>query len=437
MIRSLRKKFILIASGAILIILTIVLLCINGISYYSSYSEAMSILSFITDNYGRMPDEDPHNDDVDFHVTRELRYETRYFSVILDSEGEFVTTDYEHISSVTENEMSTFYENVLNNKRDKGTLKISDSTYLFRKKNASGDDLIQSFSEIKRPDNNDPEFDADKTYKIIVFMDCTNRMYRVRIMSIFSTVTGIICFIVFVILVSIFSRRAVKPVIETYEKQKQFITNAGHELKTPLAIISANTEVMEAMDGKTEWTQSTLNQVKRLSGLVNDLITLARLEESADRDNIAYDEIDLSAKFKETAGDFHTLAEQQGKKLETHIDENIKIQGNEKSIHELISILMDNAAKYCDENGIIRAELIKQKKQVVLTVSNSYKDGEKIDYSRFFERFYREDSSHNHEKAGYGIGLSMAETIVRLHKGKISADYRNGEISFRVILPEK
>ena len=424
MIRKLRKKFILIASGAILIILVVVMVSINLVTYVSTITEIDSILEFILDNNGQMPTDFRHNENFLFHANEELPYETRYFSMILDSTGTLVMTDYEHIASVSSDNFLPFILYGL--KRDKGRIEDSDGIYFFQKKQISQEDLAESYPDMEL---------TDSVYILIVFMDGTNRIYRFRNMQLFFILSGVFCFIVFFILVSVFSNKAIQPTIEAYEKQKRFITDAGHELKTPLAIISANTEVIEAMDGKSEWTESILNQVKRLSGLVNDLITLARLEEAAERDDVSTEEIAFSAKVKEVAEAFRPVLTQQGKQFSDEIAENINIKGNLKSIHELISILVDNAVKYCDDGGTVSVVLSARKKYAVLAVTNDYKDGENVDYTKFFDRFYREDSSRNSAKSGYGIGLSMAENIVNLHKGKISAGFADGKITFTVLLP--
>lgn len=427
MIRSLRKKFIIIASVCIFLILTVVLVCINAISYYSGYKESMSLLGFIADNNGRMPDENPNSSDVDFFVSRELRFETRYFSVITGTDGSYIGSDAEHIAAVTEEEAAEMCAEVLSGIKKQGRLKSSDSIYLYKVKEFTGKDM-PFMPEVSRD-----MLDKDTEYRLVLFMDCTNRFYRISSMRTFSFLIGIACFVVFVVLVSVFSKRAIKPVAENYEKQKQFITNAGHELKTPLAVISANAEVMEALGGKNEWTQSTRNQVERLTGLVNDLITIARLDEAAERNDIVMTSFDISAVTKAVAEDMRTVAAQQDKTLETDIAADVSVTGNEKMLRELVSILLDNAVKYCDDGGNIKAELGMERNHIRLTVSNTY--AEKTDCTRFFDRFYREDTSHNSEKAGYGIGLSMAETIVKLHKGKITAQQNDGRVCFAVQIP--
>lgn len=436
MIRRLRRNFILIASSAILLILSVILLVVNTISYISNYYESMSILDIISDNCGRIPS-DEQFDGFSFQVSRELPYETRYFTLVYNSDEELMLADYEHISTV-DNISKSYISKIISGKSTKGMYKTRNhhtgGYYFYKKSQIKGEDVISFISQNNFTYADTPQINEDGTYTLIVFMDATNRMYRLHRIHLLSLMAGIGFYLVFVLLVSALSNRAIQPFIETYEKQRQFITNAGHELKTPLAIISANTEVMEAMNGKSEWTQSNMNQVKRLSGLISDLITLARMEEASEMNESVNEEIDLSTQLGEIASSFRPVIEQRGKKLEIDIDDGIRIKGSPKSMHELISILLDNAAKYCDDSGTVRVELRQQRKQASIVISNSYKEGDNVDHSRFFERFYREDSSHNSEKSGYGIGLSMAESIVNLHKGKITADHSNGITYFRVLI---
>ena len=394
MIRRLRRNFILIASSAILLILSVILLVVNTISYISNYYESMSILDIISDNCGRIPS-DEQFDGFSFQVSRELPYETRYFTLVYNSDEELMLADYEHISTV-DNISKSYISKIISGKSTKGMYKTRNhhtgGYYFYKKSQIKGEDVISFISQNNFTYADTPQINEDGTYTLIVFMDATNRMYRLHRIHLLSL------------------------------------------MKTPLAIISANTEVMEAMNGKSEWTQSNMNQVKRLSGLISDLITLARMEEASEMNESVNEEIDLSTQLGEIASSFRPVIEQQGKKLEIDIDDGIRIKGSPKSMHELISILLDNAAKYCDDGGIVHVELRQQRKQASIVISNSYKEGDNVDHSRFFERFYREDSSHNSEKSGYGIGLSMAESIVNLHKGKITADHSNGITYFRVLI---
>ena len=265
----------------------------------------------------------------------------------------------------------------------------------------------------------------------ITIMDCTRNLSMVHFFVKFSFYIGAISILLLILLLSVFARKAVQPMVRNIEAQKQFITNASHELKTPLAVISANTEVIEMMSGKNEWTESTIKQVNRMSELISQLVVLSKLEE---REDIVLTEVNISDEVNKVLTSFRSVAETQGKKLETSVTDGIIVKADEKGIHELINILMDNAVKYCDEEGTVKLTLNQKGKSVVLTVSNDYADGEGEDYSKFFDRFYRADESHNSEKKGYGIGLSMADSLVRMFKGKINVSYKKPQITFTVIL---
>ena len=179
MIRALRRKFIMIASGCILLILSVVLLCINVLSYYSGYRDSMSILSYIASNNGKMPEENPDSNDVDFFVSRELRFETRYFSVITDTAGNLIGTNNEHIHAVTAEEAEAMYTQVFAGSKTKGSLKLSGSYFLYLVKELSGRELNETlFSGDDLP----AFLNNDTRYKLILFMDCTNRFYRIRSM---------------------------------------------------------------------------------------------------------------------------------------------------------------------------------------------------------------------------------------------------------------
>jgi hypothetical protein len=237
--------------------------------------------------------------------------------------------------------------------------------------------------------------------------------------------------LIVILILSIFARRVVRPYIKNSEAQKEFVTNASHELKTPLAVISANTEVIEMMNGKSEWTDSTVKQVNRLSELISQLVVLSKLEEKQD---IVLSDVNMSEETNSVMSSFKAIAETKEITLKTDIADDVHVQADQKGLHELVNILMDNAVKYCDEKGTVSVSLSRKGKNAVFIVSNDYSAGEGVDYKQFFERFYREDKSHNSEKKGYGIGLSMAESLVRMFKGKISVNYKKPVISFTVIL---
>lgn len=231
-------------------------------------------------------------------------------------------------------------------------------------------------------------------------------------------------------LVRHFSEAAVRPEIENSMRQKQFITNASHELKTPLAVIRANTEMIEVLNGESEWTTSTLNQVDHLNGLIQNLVMIARSQENEDRSEMT--EIDAAKAVSETIAPYELMAEQSGKTIVRDIEAGLTMHADDSKIRQLAALLIDNAMKYCDDGGTVTVSLVRSKngKNICLTVSNDYKDGADIDCNRFFDRFYREDASHNIDKGGYGIGLSIAESICQQYSGSIRAEWSDGVISF-------
>jgi signal transduction histidine kinase len=176
-----------------------------------------------------------------------------------------------------------------------------------------------------------------------------------------------------------------------------------------------------------------MRQVDRMSGLIAYLVQIARAEERADKSQMS--SFSLSKSVLETADTFEPVASSDGKKLVREVAEGISIIADEAAMRQLSSLLIDNAIKYCDAGGTVTVHLDRKGKSARLTVSNDYKDGAGVDYNRFFERFYREDASHNTEKGGYGIGLSIAESIVRQYDGSIGVSWANGVISFTCLLP--
>lgn len=245
--------------------------------------------------------------------------------------------------------------------------------------------------------------------------------------------TILICLLGLVItffLMKKFSNRAIQPEMENSRRQKEFVTNASHELKTPLAVIRTNTEMMEILQGKSEWTRSTIKQVDHLNGLIQNLVMIARSQEREDRRELS--EISVSKAIAETIDPYEQLAIQSGLKICRDIEDNVRIVADESKIRQLTTLLIDNALKYCDEEGMVQVSLhsLKNSKGIQLVIANSYAKGEDIDYSRFFDRFYREDPSHNIDKGGYGIGLSIAESICRQYEGNIYAKWKAGSIWF-------
>ena len=403
MIRRLRWQFIGSASIALLVVLVTIIGIINSAIHERAYNRIYTTLDYIVVHDGYLPKVKEQDED-NAYFTPETSYETRYFTMVFNKDGSLAKASMDKVAAITKEDAIALTKKVDD---DRGKIKYADLIYFYR--------------VVTKKDGS----------RMIVFIDGTNQASFASSMFSMSLWLGFLSFAGFFTLVCLLSGKAIKPIIRSQQQQKQFITNAGHELKTPLAVISANTEVMEMMNGKNEWTQSTMKQVKRLSGLVAELVTIARLDE---REDIVLEQFDYSETLKSVAKDFQPVAAGENLTLKTDIEDLVFVKADKKRLHELANILVDNAIKYCDEKGTVYITLSKGRR-VRLTVSNDYRNGANVDYSRFFERFYRADSSHTRiSKGGYGIGLSMAESIVAACKGKISVSWKDNVITFEVLL---
>ncbi|MBO6196635.1 MAG: HAMP domain-containing histidine kinase [Butyrivibrio sp.] len=439
MVNKLRKKFVITAMLSLLMILVLMIGIINAVNIYQAIKDSDNLLSILTTNNGYFPGmlddkmQTPPSEGSqssapegqapgqpgDFqnpgrhfdyaHLndmrSREMPFQTRYFWAKFDSLGSITETDISHIASVTEDEGVSAATEIYSQGKEKGFY------HSFRYKLGKNDDGTS----------------------ILVFTDFSTSLINIYRLLLQSLLIGLFTLIAMFILVYLFSGRAVAPAVESMEKQKRFITDAGHELKTPLAIISANIDVLELESGKSEWTSSIRNQVKRMNSLVKNLLTLSRMDE--ERMHVVYADFDMSAAVKETALSFEAVAESSSKKYTTDIEEGIHITGDKNAINQLTSLLLDNAMKYSDEKGSINVILSKDK-NITLEVSNttSYMPSGNLD--RLFDRFYRADASRSREKGGYGIGLSVARAIAQSHGGDIQA-LKDGDriIRFVVTLP--
>ena len=229
-------------------------------------------------------------------------------------------------------------------------------------------------------------------------------------------VSSIVILSVFILLVLI-SKKVIAPIQQSYQKQKQFITDASHELKTPLAIIRSNTDVLELENGDSKWTKNIQNQVDRLTSLVNSLVVFSRMEE---KDTVEKAKFNLSESLHARIDDFEELASFQKKHIIADIDNNIYYRGEQQAIVQLMDILLENAIKYATKETNINVTLKKNKKYAMMKISNQA-NVKKGDLRKVFDRFYRLDESRNSTVKGYGIGLSMAKLIAEKHKEVIKA----------------
>lgn len=263
----------------------------------------------------------------------------------------------------------------------------------------------------------------------IAFVDSTFEVFSLRRLALITLTVCIAGLGITYILVVHFSDAIVASEVETFNKQQDFITNASHELKTPLSVIRANTEMSQMINGEDEWSVSTLKQVDHMNGLISNLVMISKAQELEDKTVMS--EVDATSIVESSVKPFESVAAKEQITLTEELAPSVKMTADASKIMQLTTILVDNAIKYCDEEGTVKVELVQIRKGALrLTVTNTYKEGANVDYNKFFERFYREDKSHNIDKGGYGIGLSIAENICRQYNGNIKAVWKNNEISF-------
>lgn len=300
------------------------------------------------------------------------------------------TVNIEHIASIDEDSAIEMVDKILNYKRKTGY--YQNYRYLISTYNGN---------------------------QIIVCVNATMQLGNFKSFVKKSIITMVIGFAVIILIVTIWSGKIIKPISENIEKQKQFIENAGHDLKTPIAVIKANVEVLEMTSNgeKNEWVESIKNQANKMEVLVKNLLSLSLMEEKEVEYNFVNLSLDKIVSEEVTA--FEALAKNNEIKLKTK--GNINVEADENSIRQLIGILMDNAIKYSSQNEPIEVNVYKKNGKPTIEVINKCDNYDEINTDRLFDRFYRGDQSRNNKKQGYGIGLSMAKSIAAANKAEIKA----------------
>ncbi|MCH5190990.1 MAG: HAMP domain-containing histidine kinase [Oscillospiraceae bacterium] len=407
MIKNLKLKFIVLSTISIFLLLLTVVFGMNVLNYNSVVREADSTLSLLSHNKGVFPDMGGNRGDrLPPNMSPELPFESRYFSVLLNGNGDVIRAETSQIISVDAEKAVEYADDIMNKNSKCG--------------------FVDSFRYVRTVEGNGVR---------ITFLDCGRQLdayYNFLIISIIMAITG---FIIVFLVISFFSGKFIRPISESYEKQKRFITDAGHEIKTPLTIISANVDVLEMDMGKNECLEDIRQQAERLTVLTNDLVYLARMEES--ENTLQMIEFPVSDVVQETSAPFKTLFQAQEKEFICNVQPMLSMQGNYKAIRQLVSILMDNALKYSPVGGTVTLNFTRQNKNLILTVSNTIDTvitSENLNH--IFDRFYRTDPSRNSETGGHGIGLSVARAIVTAHGGKINADIKGGNLfQITAVLP--
>ena len=403
MLKKLRKRFIAVAMAAFSVVIVLLLFIITVSNYRNITTRQDNIIQIMQRNpsyisSGRFP-----IIEYDGLFTLFYQYSLRFFIVKTNSNHEIMQISQEPATLISEEDAINYATHVLNSNQIKG---YHNQYRYFIEKTPSGN--------------------------TIYFLDSANELELMKSLFLSTICIAICSLVVIFFLVLIFSKKAIAPFVRNIETQKRFITDAGHELKTPLTAIVTSADVLSMEDEDNEWIQNIQQQSSRMTKLIGELITLSRLDEERPFPNIT--KFVLTEAVWEISEPFASLAKAKGKNYIWQIEENLILNGDKPSIQQMLSILLDNALKYSDEHGSIHLDVHKKYKKIEIVLYNTCLPDSMPDLERIFDRFYRAEQSRTNRNS-YGIGLSIAQSIVQNHGGAIKATSKDGmSVTFTIIL---
>lgn len=428
--RRLRRKFILVAMGAVTVVLTLIIAGINVVNYSHVCKMADARLDYILAGKGGIdweeePRTDPGNggdantgmvadgDRAGARVghfegmTAESPFDTRYFTVTL-VDGQVVDVNTARIAAVGAKRAARIAMGL----DSKGWTSGFSGNYRYTA-------TVQ----------------GEKT--TYVFVDCSRELASFHSFLSASVAISCIGWLAVLAIVTAASGAVIRPMVESYSKQKRFITDASHEIKTPLAVIDAANEVQEIESGESEWTQSIHEQVARLTALTERLVFLARMDEGSAGFTMA--SIDLSEAVDKAAAPFESVAVSRGKRLSMSVATGVRAHADAAAVTQVVELLLDNATRYASEGSVIELSLRAVsrgagKGSAELVVSNAVDELPEGDLDRLFDRFYRADVSRSSKTGGSGVGLSVVRAIAEAHGGSATVSGHDHQITFTVRL---
>ena len=429
--KQIRRRFIKIALLALSLAMLLVAGAINAVHIITTNNELAETLNYLVENdnsntqkialksdfqgsennFGKNFGNDFENSESpkgrNHHMNSRLE-ESRYFIAIQRSDGELALGAGSKENEYTKEELLAIAEDVFSSGGNSGYTE----NYLYQvTENSDGS-------------------------KKAVFLNCESKKAEIISLALISLGACVAGVFLSLLLVVLLSKKAIKPMMENIEQQKRFITDAGHELKTPLTVISANMDVLSMDIGHNEWVQGTQKQVANMRKLVNELVYLSRMDEADS--HLEQSNIDFTELVRDVSDPFVSMAEFNGKNLLVNAEDNLKICGDEAALRRLVSTLCENAVKHAPADTDIKITLARSGKNIVLKTENAIKEPLSDDaLSHLFDRFYRGDESRSKEEnSGFGIGLSIARAITEKHSGTIKANKTNdGKLQIICTLP--
>lgn len=423
--RRLRRRFIAAAMGSVAAVLVVIIAGINVFNYVDMLHSIDLRIDYIAQCGGKIDEilddaekkKDPEHKArlKSYGLTVDSAYGLRYFTVLLDGAGNVLSSDMGNIATVGQEDVEDLLSHAQGQAAQRGTV----DTFRYRMVPAS--ELAMAGPKAL------PEGSV-----LAVFLDCSGDLRKFEQYLVASVTVGTCGLTVVFLLVVVLSRTALRPVEESYRKQQRFVTDASHEIKTPLAVIDASNEVIELENGSSEWTESIHEQVERLTRLTDRLVMLSRMDEG---DALALNDIDLSETVSQACEPFFILASSRNTTFVAAIDPQVRIRGDAAAIAQVVGLLLDNATRYADPGATIRLELRAELRDAVLSVSNPADTMPEGNLDRLFERFYRPDSSRSSYTGGSGVGLSIVRAVAEAHGGSATAYAAGGVATFTVRFP--
>lgn len=393
MLKKMRWRFIGAAMAAFTAVVLTLLCFVNLWNYHSVTSQQDEALTRLMEVENQQMPFSPGRGAPPFddwsHFSPEVQYSLRFFSVHYDTNGAVLQVNQDYIASISESDAETYADTVLKNGKAQGY----ESGYRY---------LV----------------DTTEDETVVLFLNSERELQTMKSLLLITLAIAAACLVVVFGLVVLFSRRAITPYLKNMEAQKQFITNASHELKTPLTAISTSADVLAMEHDGDEWVHNIQVQSGRLSKLITSLVALSRLDE--ENPFPVRMEFSLSDALWEISEPFGSLAQAKGKAYTQDIADGLTVTGDRTAIQQMFSILLDNALKYSPDGGSISLTTQRSGKRAEVTVSNTVDTAQSIDTTRLFDRFYRADESHSGAVSGTGIGLSIVKATVEAHGGTIS-----------------
>ena len=400
MLKKMRWRLILTAMLAFFAVVVLTVVMVNLLAHYIVTGQVDQTLSYIAyfeeGNTGDPKAELSQPSLFNAFPDAESYYATRFFIVRFDEGQNVVSTFTENVTTIDEAEAERLARTALEKDREKGFVE----TYRYAMRKVDGGTTV-------------------------VFLNAASGLVFTKWLHRLSIYVALASLALAFVLVYLFSGKAIRPIARNMEQQKQFITDASHELKTPLTSIAASIDVISLEYGDDEWTDNIRAQSERMTRLVGELVTLSRLDEELT--NPVRERFSVSNAAWEIMEIYRPQAKAVQKQFDVDIQEDVMLHGNQDAVQRMLSVLLDNAIRYSDPEGKIRLDVAKKRGKVWIEVFNTCRFETPPDVERLFDRFYRPDESRSTETGGTGVGLAIAKAVAEAHNGTITASCPDGK----------